>query len=148
MPGEPDTQAIIDALHEAAIPILVPRVHGPDLTWHELTPTTPIGNSSRGPAIREAMSPSQPAGALSQCSMIVLPALAADRRGHRLGQGGGYYDRALAGIARMPPAQRPRLIAVVFNAELMDSFPNDLHEPHDVMVDAVLTESGLVICQG
>jgi 5-formyltetrahydrofolate cyclo-ligase len=63
----------------------------------------------------------------------VVPALAVDHRGARLGRGGGYYDRALS-HAR-PDAT---LVAVLFDDELVDHLPA---EPHDRPVDAVVTPS-------
>ncbi len=73
---------------------------------------------------------------LSDADVVVIPALAADRRGHRLGRGGGSYDRAL-------PRVRPGalVIAVVHADELLASVPV---EPHDVRVGAVLAGAELV----
>ena len=73
-------------------------------------------------------------GALAAADVVVVPALAVDRRGARLGRGRGYYDRALA-HAR-PGAV---LVAVVFDDELVDALPA---EPHDRRVSAVVTPSG------
>ncbi len=68
---------------------------------------------------------------------IIVPALAVDRSGVRLGRGAGFYDRSL-------PLRNPlaRLVAVVRDAELVDELPG---EPHDVrMTDALTPGSGLV----
>ncbi|MDN2502602.1 5-formyltetrahydrofolate cyclo-ligase, partial [Nocardia nova] len=68
--------------------------------------------------------------------VIVMPALAVDRLGVRLGRGAGYYDRTL-------PAARPdaRLVAVVRDSELLDVLPE---EPHDRRMGwALLPEAGL-----
>jgi 5-formyltetrahydrofolate cyclo-ligase len=69
---------------------------------------------------------------LRDAAAVVVPALAVDRAGHRLGRGGGFYDRALAAV-EIPT------VAVVFDDELMDELPV---EPHDVPVGAVLTPRG------
>lgn len=71
-----------------------------------------------------------PAGDLD---VIICPGLAFTRDGHRLGQGGGYYDRALA---RFPQARK---IAVAFPCQIVATLP---HEPHDAIMDAVITPSG------
>ena len=63
--------------------------------------------------------------------MILVPALAVDRSGVRLGRGGGYYDRSLP--LRAPGA---RLIAVVRDDELVAELPG---EPHDVRMTHALT---------
>ncbi|MDN8576690.1 5-formyltetrahydrofolate cyclo-ligase [Corynebacterium sanguinis] len=87
-----------------------------------------------------ALGIAEPAGArfnsrvLRSCSAIIVPALAVDRSGMRLGKGAGYYDRALAGL-EVPT------IAVVYARELVDAVP---HDPHDVPVDAVITEDGIL----
>ena len=72
--------------------------------------------------------------AIGTADVVVLPALGVDRRGVRLGRGGGYYDRALQHVR--PDAV---LVAVVFDDELLDELPA---EPHDRLVTAVVTPSG------
>jgi 5-formyltetrahydrofolate cyclo-ligase len=72
--------------------------------------------------------------AIGAADVVVVPALAADRRGVRLGRGGGYYDRAL--VHARPDAI---LVALVFDDELVDELPA---EEHDRRVDAVVTPSG------
>jgi len=82
---------------------------------------------------------SQPAGprlgplAIGEAEAVVVPALAVDRFGIRLGRGGGYYDRALA-HARPDAA----LVTVVFDDERVDELPRELH---DRPVTAVVTPS-------
>jgi 5-formyltetrahydrofolate cyclo-ligase len=72
--------------------------------------------------------------AIGAAEVVVVPAVAVSRSGVRLGRGGGYYDRALA-HARADA----RLVAVVFDDELVDDLPA---EPHDRRVTAVVTPSG------
>ena len=71
--------------------------------------------------------------------MVVMPALAVDRDGHRLGRGGGYYDRALAGVHRANLLR----VAVVPAQDLLDAVPC---EPHDIRVDVVITSDDIVWC--
>lgn len=66
--------------------------------------------------------------------VILVPLLAYDDRGYRLGYGGGYYDRTLA---QFPKA---RAIGIAYSGQRMDVLP---HDPHDLRLDAVLTEEGL-----
>ncbi len=72
---------------------------------------------------------------LKGCAALVIPALAVDRRGQRLGKGAGYYDRALEQVRdhRIP------IVAVVFDEEVVDTLPA---QPHDVPVDAIVTDRG------
>ena len=75
---------------------------------------------------------------LRECALVVVPALAVDRSGMRLGKGAGYYDRALAGL-HVPVA------AVVFDHEVAEKVP---HGQLDAPVDAVITPSGFFIVEG
>jgi len=75
--------------------------------------------------------------------VVVLPALAFDRRGTRLGTGGGYYDRALAGVAGLPPDRRPWLIGLSYAC---NELPALAAAPHDVPLDQVATELELIDC--
>ncbi len=63
--------------------------------------------------------------------LVVLPGVAFDRRGARLGFGKGFYDRALAGTKKT-------LVALAYDFQVVERVPT---EPHDVMMDAVITES-------
>jgi 5-formyltetrahydrofolate cyclo-ligase len=71
-------------------------------------------------------------------SLMLVPLAAFDARGHRIGYGGGYYDRA---IEKLQAAGRaPRLIGVAFDCQEVDLVPD---EPHDIVLPEILTESGL-----
>jgi len=87
------------------------------------------------PAVDDALGAGAAGLAASGCAVVLVPALAIDRAGFRLGQGGGYYDRLLADVPRHADGG-PLLVAVVHDDELLDALP---HEPHDRPVDAVLT---------
>jgi 5-formyltetrahydrofolate cyclo-ligase len=71
-------------------------------------------------------------------AVMLVPLAAFDVRGHRIGYGGGYYDRAIERLHDR--GLRPRLIGVAFDCQLVTEVPN---EKHDVQLDAMLTESGL-----
>lgn len=78
--------------------------------------------------------------------LVVMPGLAFDRTGRRLGRGGGYYDKFLH-AARARAAQRcwapPLLVALSYRSQLVDRVPV---EPHDVGVDAIVTPDEVVVC--
>jgi 5-formyltetrahydrofolate cyclo-ligase len=80
-------------------------------------------------------------GAIARADVVLVPALAVDRFGMRVGRGGGSYDRALA----LAPKSTPRW-ALVYDGELL---PPGLHaptEPHDIRVHAAVTPSdGLAV---
>jgi 5-formyltetrahydrofolate cyclo-ligase len=85
----------------------------------------------------EPAAPWLPATTLAEASTVLVPALAVDRTGVRLGRGRGFYDRTL--VSRSPHA---RLIAVIRDEEVLDELP---YEPHDVPMSHALTPGrGLV----
>ena len=79
--------------------------------------------------------PTLGAAALADADVVIAPALAVDTTGARLGQGGGWYDRALEHIRPGTP-----VVALVFPEELYDAEKRPLpRERHDRLVDAVAT---------
>lgn len=73
----------------------------------------------------------------AQLDVILLPGLAFDRAGNRLGRGAGFYDRFVNALHAA--GHRPTLIGVCHHAQIIDSVPT---EPHDHRVDRVITELG------
>ncbi len=132
MPSEPGTGPLLDALVARGTEVVVP-VSLPDRTmqWVLLDPDEPPVTSDLGVPQPQG----EPLGpdALASCDVVLVPALAADVHGHRLGRGAGYYDRALEGLA-VP------VCAVVHADELLDDVPV---EPHDVPVQLVATPAGV-----
>ncbi|MEV6430901.1 5-formyltetrahydrofolate cyclo-ligase [Nocardia sp. NPDC051463] len=131
--GEPGSPALLDAMRAAGARVLLP-VTGPlgPLSWAEYT-----GVEGLRPARFGLLEPSGavlPTAAVGTAGLILVPALAVDRRGVRLGRGAGYYDRTLA--AADPAA---RLVAVVRDDELVDRLPE---EPHDLRMGWALTPLG------
>lgn len=128
LPDEPDPGGL-------GLPVLLPRLlPNGELAWVR----------AGGPLLPGLRGTRCPAGApvpLALADAVVVPALAVDRRGTRLGRGGGSYDRAL-------PAARPGVPVVAVLAhdeELVDELPR---EAHDVSVTAVVTPSGLHLLGG
>jgi len=131
---EPGSVQLLDMLLRRAGRVLLPvaRTAGDGtplpLRWGQYRP----GELIRGRwGLLEPAEPWLPESALAEAGLVVVPALAVDRRGVRLGRGRGFYDRSLAG--RDPSA---RLIAMVRDDELMDELPA---EPHDVAMTHVVT---------
>lgn len=69
---------------------------------------------------------------------LIVPLLAFDRRGGRLGQGAGVYDRAIAALGA---EHRPFLLGYAYAGQEVEDLPV---EPHDQRLDAILTEAGLI----
>ena len=76
---------------------------------------------------------------------VLVPLTAFDGRCHRLGQGGGFYDRALASLPSGAGAPRPAAIGVAYSFQQVDRVPQDRW---DVPLDAVATDAGIVIADG
>jgi 5-formyltetrahydrofolate cyclo-ligase len=81
--------------------------------------------------------------AARQLDMVLLPLVGFDAAGHRLGQGGGFYDATFAFRRRRKHWKKPRLIGVGFECQRVDHIPTD---PHDVLLDIVVTETGWHHC--
>ena len=126
--SEPSTDELLEELWSRNIQVITPRVDGTALLWVETERSTPTAVGALG--IREALGT---VTELSDAQVIVLPALAIDPMGHRLGQGGGFYDRALAQFE-----SPPLLIAVVNDTEDHEDIPV---ESHDARVDVVVTNA-------
>lgn len=72
-----------------------------------------------------------------ELDVILVPGIAFDRRGNRLGFGAGYYDRFLSGLVA------PK-VALAFSLQITDAVP---HSPRDVPVDWIVTESETIVCR-
>lgn len=138
--SEPGSIELVDALHRRGVRVLLPVARADTagvpqpLQWGEYRP----GELVEAPyGLREPAQPWLAADAVADASLILVPALAVDRTGVRLGRGAGFYDRSL------PLADAAaRLVAVVRDDELVDHLPA---EPHDVrMTHALTPRDGLV----
>ena len=138
--AEPGTHSLVYALWKRGSYVLLPvlRPDG-DLDWASYE-----GPESLVPGPRGLLEPGEPPrgpGAVARADAVLVPALAVDRAGNRLGRGGGSYDRALARVGPLVP-----LIALVYDGELVDRVPA---EPHDVRVRAVVSPaSGMTVTEG
>ncbi|MFC8689144.1 5-formyltetrahydrofolate cyclo-ligase [Brevibacillus porteri] len=73
---------------------------------------------------------------VSKLDAIIVPGVAFDSQGGRMGYGGGYYDRFLATLKKLP-----FLVGVGYSIQVVEHVPL---EPHDVLLDAVVTEKGIL----
>ncbi len=134
---EPGTGSLLEELEERGVETLLPVQTGDgDLDWARYTGPLGLAPATRG--VLEPQARRLGTDAVRRADVVLVPALAVDRRGHRMGRGGGSYDRALA---RLVPGHAV-VIAVLHDGELLDlPVPT---EPHDRPVDAAATPSGLV----
>lgn len=128
---EPGSVALLDALRAAGRRVLLPIVTGREpLDWGVYFGADSLVPGPYG--LREPSGLRLGRGAVANADAVLIPALAVDRQGVRLGRGAGHYDRSLGAVTA------PR-IAIVRDEEYVDRLPA---EPHDVLMTAVLTPSG------
>ncbi len=133
---EPPTASLLRVLTDAGYQVYVPVCEaGFLLSWVLWRPDIPLHRSALAP-VDEPVGERLPAAFMKEAAGILLPALAADAHGIRLGHGGGYYDRFLASLG--PAGQRPRTAAMVYDHELLPAGAIG-REPWDAPVDGVLT---------
>jgi 5-formyltetrahydrofolate cyclo-ligase len=135
--SEPPTRPLLDALRAQDREVWLPVVAGSELRW---APYDGWERLVEGPVSLLEPPPGASVGELPDAvTLWLVPALAVDRHGVRLGRGGGYYDRALARAgAPRPPRE---VVAVVYDTEVVERLPR---EQHDVPVDAALLPNGVV----
>lgn len=131
---EIDPSALMQALRargaSLALPVAVGR--GEPLVFRAWTADTALVRGLYG--ILEPSSDAQEV----EPDIVLVPLAAFDRRGHRLGYGGGYYDRTLQ---RLRKAKRITAAGLAFSAQQMDEIPADVH---DEPLDLVLTERDVI----
>jgi 5-formyltetrahydrofolate cyclo-ligase len=136
MATEPETHRLIFGMWKRGTYVILPRLQADgDLEWASYE-----GPDSLVPGPRGVLEPSEPSrgvDAISRAALVLVPALAVDHGGRRLGRGGGSYDRALARVGERVP-----VVALLYDGELVEQVPN---EPHDRPVSAVaLPSQGIV----
>ncbi|MFF1509238.1 5-formyltetrahydrofolate cyclo-ligase [Streptomyces sp. NPDC058326] len=134
---EPGTRALLDALHARGVQVLLPvLLPDNDLDWAVYEGPERLAKARRG--LLEPMGPRLGPDAVCAADAVLLPGLAVDGRGMRLGRGGGSYDRVLARLARA--RKDPALVVLLYADEVVARVPE---EPHDHPVHAVVTPEGV-----
>jgi 5-formyltetrahydrofolate cyclo-ligase len=120
--SEPDTHGLVYALWKRGGYVLLPLLRpDADLDWASYEGPDSLRPGPRG--LAEPGEPPRGMDAVTRADLVLVPALAVDRDGVRLGRGGGSYDRALARVAPGIPT-----IALVYDGELLDKVPADDHD--------------------
>jgi 5-formyltetrahydrofolate cyclo-ligase len=114
---EPDTRGLVYALWKRGTYVLLPLLlNDNDLDWASYE-----GPDSLAPGPRGLLQPTEPPrgpAAITSADLVIVPALAVDRSGLRLGRGGGSYDRALSRVSGAVPT-----VALIYDGELLDEVP-------------------------
>ncbi len=130
---EPGSPAMLDALIDRGVSVLVPIVPDGDpapLDWVRYDGATTLQPGRWG--LLEPSGERLGTDAVHAASVVLVPALAVDKTGVRLGRGAGYYDRTLIGSSA-------ELVAVVYDDEVVDALPSG---NYDVPVGWALTPAG------
>ncbi|MCZ4118479.1 5-formyltetrahydrofolate cyclo-ligase [Streptomyces sp. H39-S7] len=137
MGTEPGTREVIDALRAAGTRVLLPVLMADnDLDWAAYEGPEALERTHRGL--------SEPAGSrlgpetVTRAGVVLLPGLAVDGDGLRLGRGGGSYDRVLARLERA--GRHPALMVLLYANEVVARVPR---EPHDHPVHLAVTPEGI-----
>lgn len=131
--SEVDVRPTMFALMEAGARLCLPAIVDREtIVFRELVRGAPLVDMGFGTA-----GPGEEAAVLDPQVMLV-PLAAFDARGHRIGYGAGFYDRAIARLGER--GLLPRLVGVAFDCQEVELVPD---EAHDVVIPEILTESGL-----
>lgn len=136
LPGEVDSKSFFELAHSAGKRLLLPRILGDDLEFVRVSEGEELVPGRYG--IDEPR-PERSARRIDPAAIVLVPGIAFDFEGGRLGRGAGYYDRALASIRLV--SEETIFVGVGFQSQIVERVPMD---PHDVRMDGVLTEESLV----
>jgi 5-formyltetrahydrofolate cyclo-ligase len=125
---EPETRGLVYALWKRGTYVLLPLLRDDDdLDWASYEGPDSLAAGPRG--LLQPTEPGRGVTAVTSADLVIVPALAVDRGGLRLGRGGGSYDRALARVGAAVPT-----VALIYDRELLDEVPA---APHDQRVGLV-----------
>ncbi|RZB17564.1 5-formyltetrahydrofolate cyclo-ligase [Streptomyces sp. F001] len=139
--SEPGTLALLDALHSRGERVLLPvLLPDNDLDWGAYAGQGSLARVQHGGkmALLEPVGERLGPDAVTAADVVLLPGLAVDARGMRLGRGGGSYDRVLARLE--DAGVRPALVVLLYDSEVVERVPA---QAHDRPVHAVVTPSGV-----
>ena len=137
LPDELDIGPVLQAAWAQGKVVVMPRI-----IWakHELRPI--VTHNLDGDMMAGRHGLSEPAGSeelsLGDIDLVIVPAVGFDRRGHRMGRGGGFYDRFLA-----QPQLRANTVGITFSQQIVEELPI---LSHDQAVQMIVTDSGVHYC--
>lgn len=133
---EPGTREFVDAAVSRGIRVLLPVTRNDGLLdWSVATPDLDIAEGLFGlpEPVGELLGPI----AVNDVDLLVIPAAAVDRSGMRMGWGRGFFDKTIGSMEGCPP-----VYAVVYDSEILDEVPSDIH---DQRVTGVVTPTQTLV---
>ncbi|PSC73762.1 mitochondrial carrier [Micractinium conductrix] len=151
---EVDTTTVLAEAMLEQKKLYVPRVQDKDANMHflhldsleALQEVPPFGIREPRPTYSDGSERQDVLVSDEPLELVVMPGLAFDRQGRRLGRGGGYYDKFIAAARARAEARGeapPLLVALAFRAQMVGEVPV---EPHDARVDAIVTADEVIAC--
>lgn len=140
--GEPDLGFLLERSARIGKRAYLPAIHGENLWFLPWSSSTSMVENRFGIA-EPSCHPDERLRPFS-LDLVLVPLVAFDASGSRLGMGGGYYDRSFAYLNHRSHWRRPRLIGVAFEFQRADEIPST---HWDVRLDGVMTERGLHLAE-
>lgn len=132
--GEAATREIIKAAMKAGKRVAVPKVNGDSMEFYYIEDLADLSPGTWG-----IMEPGTQNPASEEEALMLMPGVAFDEKGNRIGYGKGYYDKYLHSH------NRHYKMGLAFEYQIFQQVP---HEETDVRADAIITESRIIICKG
>jgi 5-formyltetrahydrofolate cyclo-ligase len=123
------TEGVLEAARKMGKSVSLPRLSGEKISFFEFSDETDLVPGEFG-----ILEPN-PRSAATIPEVLVVPGIAFDSRGYRLGYGKGYYDRYLSEFPTYS-------IGLAFSIQIVDKIPNT---DHDVPLNALATEKGITV---
>lgn len=135
--SEPDTRALIRDCLIAQKRIFLPRINK-EKGELEIREISSIDQLKKGPYGIPEPDQDSPLRDINEAELIIVPGVAFDRRGGRIGYGAGYYDKLLTGLKKEIP-----VVAIAYDDQIVEEIPL---EPHDKLVDLIITDREVIYC--
>jgi 5-formyltetrahydrofolate cyclo-ligase len=131
--NEVETRTIFERAIQDGLEVYYPRIAGDEIQFHRVNDLKELKPGSFG--VLESLKTSEKLSENEKLDLLIVPGVAFDQKGHRLGYGKGFYDRFLA------KKRFEKSVGLAYQLQIKESLP---HEDHDEKVDEVITENGLI----
>lgn len=139
--GEPDTSLLLKAYLGRGRELWLPRIHGEGLmTFEQVRDLDELVDGPHGLREPTATRDDGDPRWAHRVELVLVPGLGFDRSGARIGQGGGFYDRALEPLGKSDPVR----VGICFADELLAEGVTVPTEEHDARVHVIVTDEGVV----
>lgn len=131
--GEVQTKYLIEHAWKNGKRVVVPKVEGKEMSFYEITGFSQLETGNFG--IMEPVSTCIKVDSKDKKSIMIIPGVAFDQAGNRIGYGGGYYDKYISSHSKMYK------MAIAFSVQIVPQIPS---EEYDIKMDCIITERGVI----